>query len=76
MIDPVCPLILSLYGHPDAGGYWEKHCEDNVRQIGFLPITDWRSCFWNENLKVMLVIYVDDFKMSGPIYGLKKAWIL
>ena len=23
MKDPVCPLILALYGHPDAGGFWE-----------------------------------------------------
>ena len=21
--DPVCPLILPLYGHPDSGGYWD-----------------------------------------------------
>ena len=26
MHDPVCPLILALYGHPDSGGCWEKHC--------------------------------------------------
>ena len=25
--DPVCPLILNLYGHPLAGLLWEKHCE-------------------------------------------------
>ena len=30
MSDPVCPLILSLYSHPDAGGYWEKHCEEKA----------------------------------------------
>eukprot|EP00969_Alexandrium_andersonii_P082546 3638892-Alexandrium_andersonii.AAC.1 len=22
MRDPVVPLLLALYGHPDAGGYW------------------------------------------------------
>ena len=26
--DPVCPLVLSLYGHPDSGGYWDKHCDE------------------------------------------------
>ena len=30
MKDPVCPLLLALYGHPDAGGYWEEHCEKHV----------------------------------------------
>ena len=24
--DPVCPLRLALYGHPDSGGIWEQHC--------------------------------------------------
>ena len=22
MVDPVCPLLLALHGHPDAGGHW------------------------------------------------------
>eukprot|EP00959_Pyramimonas_sp_CCMP1952_P348223 7294029-Pyramimonas_sp.AAC.1 len=25
MTNPVCPLILPLYGHPDPGGYWEQN---------------------------------------------------
>ena len=28
--DPVVPLRLALYGHPDSGGYWEKHCETHL----------------------------------------------
>ena len=38
LTDPVCPLVLALYGHPDAGGYWEKHCEKCLSQIGFVSI--------------------------------------
>eukprot|EP00959_Pyramimonas_sp_CCMP1952_P310758 6503263-Pyramimonas_sp.AAC.1 len=30
MRNPACPLILSLDGHPDSGGYWEQHCEGHV----------------------------------------------
>eukprot|EP00959_Pyramimonas_sp_CCMP1952_P199474 4172103-Pyramimonas_sp.AAC.1 len=30
MRNPACPLILSLYGHPDSGEYWEQHCEGHV----------------------------------------------
>ena len=33
--DPVCPLRLALYGHPDSGGYWEKHCEKTPFVAGF-----------------------------------------
>eukprot|EP00959_Pyramimonas_sp_CCMP1952_P180757 3779894-Pyramimonas_sp.AAC.1 len=25
MRNPVCPVILSLSGHPDSGGCWEQH---------------------------------------------------
>ncbi|CAE8664815.1 unnamed protein product [Polarella glacialis] len=75
--DPVCPLILSLYGHPDAGGYWEKHCHAHLMKVGFkIASEDWRSCYFHEELKLFLVVYVDDFKLSGPKENLKKGWDL
>ena len=46
MWDPVCPLRLSLYGHPDSGGYWEQHCESHVLVKGFENIESWRSCYY------------------------------
>ena len=49
MQDPVCPLILSLYGHPDSGGYWEAHCTRHlVEACGWKEIPDWRNCYWHE----------------------------
>ena len=78
-VDPVCPLLLALYGHPDSGGYWEKHCEAHLKKVGFAPFTDdssWRSCFFHPRLQTFLVVYVDDFKMSGPKEKLKEAWSL
>ena len=65
--NPVVPLWLALYGHPHAGNYWEDHCDKNVKAAGFVRITDWRSCYWHPILKLFLVIYVDDFKLSGPV---------
>ena len=38
--DPVVPLIRALYGHPDAGGYWEKHCEKHLFEQGFTPVKE------------------------------------
>ena len=29
--------------------------------------------FWNEKLKCLLMVYVDDFKMAGPTAGVKTA---
>jgi hypothetical protein len=54
MRDPVCPLRLALYGHPDAGGYWEKHCHEHLVSVGFEPIPDWRSCYMHPKLKLFL----------------------
>ena len=33
--NPVCRLTRAVYGHPDAGGYWEQHCESHLKQQGF-----------------------------------------
>ena len=73
---PICPLRFALYGHPDAGGYWEKHCETHVKSVGFQHVTDWRSCFWQPKLELFLVVYVDDFKLAGPKGRLAGGWKL
>ena len=76
MHDPVCPLILALYGHPDSGGYWEKHCAQSLKKVGFETVPEGRSCFWHSRLKLFLAVYVDDFKMSGPEGNLREGWQL
>ena len=73
--EPVCILKLALYGHPDAGGYWERHCEEHLTSIGFVPVPDWRSTYWHPELGLLLV-YVDDFKMAGPSANFAKGWSL
>ena len=73
---PVVPLEYALYGHPDAGGYWEKHCEGHLLKIGFTKVPGWRSCFYHKRLRCFLVVYVDDFKMAGPAESLPEAWRL
>ena len=41
MRDPVVPLRLALYGHPDAGTCWEKHCDAKWGEKGFSPVHGW-----------------------------------
>ena len=72
--DPVCPLILALYGHPDSGTFWERHCDEKLKEEGFIPIDEWFSCYWHPRLKVLLTVYVDDFKTAGPEVSLQEAW--
>ena len=72
--DPVCPLVLALYGHPDAGSYWEQHCEKALLSLGYTPIEGWRSCFFHKGLNLFLVVYVDDMKMAGPKQNHDIGW--
>ena len=37
---------------------------------------EWPSMYWHPPLKLLLSIYVDDFKMSGPKENLAKGWAL
>ena len=75
---PVVKLRIALYGHPDSGGLWEQHCESQLKAVGFImPDPEgWPSVFFHPVLKLLLVVYVDDFKMSGPKESMKKGWEL
>ena len=43
---PVVPSVLALYGHPDAGGFWEQHCENSLLSVCFeRAAPEWKSCF-------------------------------
>ena len=71
---PVCRLVKALYGHPDAGTMWEQHCHTAVEKVGFKPLGDeWPSLYFHPDLKLLLVIYVDDLKMAGPGLPLPRA---
>eukprot|EP00974_Lingulodinium_polyedra_P049126 4722756-Lingulodinium_polyedra.AAC.1 len=35
---PVCRLLKVLYGHPDAGTFWEKKCDSHSQKVGFEPL--------------------------------------
>ena len=76
MRDPVVPLALALYGHPDSGGYWEMHSEDHLLYVGFEVVENWRSVYYHPRLRLLLMVYVDDFKMSGPKQTLAGGWKL
>ena len=72
---PVVRLDKALYGHPDSGTMWEQHCDKKVREIGFKPIgEEWPSMYFHDELKLLLVIDVDDVKLAGPSENLAKGW--
>lgn len=63
--NPVCILRVNLYGHPLAGLWWEIHCEKQVLALGLKKMEGHECLFINEELKVFLSVYVDDFKFAG-----------
>ena len=74
---PVVPLLRALYGHPDSGTMWEVHCNNHVTSVGFQAVgEEWPSCYFHPQLRLFLVVYVDDFKMAGPKDNLDKGWSL
>ena len=46
-------MDLSLYVHPDSGGYWEAECKARCGQCGWEEVPGWRSVPWNEEEKAM-----------------------
>ena len=67
-------LRLALYSHPDSGTFWEKHCEAALIKNGFRTISGWPGVFTHETLRVVLAVYVDDFKLAGLETHLAHAW--
>ena len=74
--NPVVPLVLALYGHPDSGTYWVERCIKAVAECGFrhLKSDGWNSVFWNCTEKAMLVVYVDDFNLAAPCAAQCRIW--
>lgn len=71
---PVVILLRALFGHPDAGTYWEQHCDTAVNSMGFETVESWPPCYFHKEWTLLLSVYVDDFKMSGPETSMAKAW--
>ena len=74
---PVFRMLRSLYGHPQAGKFWEDHLVKVLESQGWRAIEGMKSCYMNARKgsphgSVFLCVYVDDFIMSGK--ELKPLW--
>ena len=67
---PCVRLWRALYGHPDSGTFWEQHCDKALKSVGFVALEDVPSAYYHKGLKILLTVYVDDFKMAGPTENL------
>ncbi len=74
MKKPVVELLQALYVHPDSGSFWEEHCDNYCKEAGFEPLgIESPSTNTYVALRLFLVVYVDDFKLSGPAENLAKG---
>ena len=71
---PVCKLLRSLYGHLNAGFFRERKYKAILRKAGFNEMLGWECILFHETYKVILSVYVDDFKMAGTRAGVRRAW--
>ena len=74
MRNPVCPLVLNLYGHPQAGNNWGEDCEAHVLKCGWETIDNWPSVYWHAKTRSLMVVYVDDFKIAAPRSKIAGLW--
>ena len=47
---------------------------DRVLSLGYESIEEWPSVFWHPQRRMLLVVYLDDFKLSGPEISHDAAW--
>jgi hypothetical protein len=60
------------------GGYWEQRCDNRLKDCGFDPVAPEdrarRSCCFSSSLQCCVIVYVNDFEISGPGAGVEDAW--
>ena len=72
---PVVRLEKALYGHKHSGNFWEDECFKQCSQAGFESLgEEWPGVFWDPKNFLLLVVYVDDMKLSGPRDRLADGW--
>ncbi len=77
MKKPVVELLQALYGHPDSVTMSEVNFDDDVKAVGVVAVgAEWPSVYFHHELKLLLIIYVDDFNLAGPEKILDAGWAL
>ena len=69
-------MVKALYMHPDSGTYWEQHCDSHLIAVGYIAIPEWRACYFHPEVRLLLAVYVDEFKLAGPAKNLEIGWKL
>jgi hypothetical protein len=73
---PVFRLERTLYGHKHSGVCWNKFCHAQCIKAGFITKfgENLPGTYWHPEKRLLLIVYVDDKKLSGPAVEIKQAW--
>ena len=56
---------------------WEEMADRHAKAVGFRALgAEWPSVYFHDELCLMLVFYVDDFKLAGPRSNTTRGWEL
>jgi hypothetical protein len=75
--DPVTPIEGSLYGLPRAGHEWGTKAKKFMQSKNYTQVVDtgeesiWLKQFPESKYPVLIILYVDDFEISG-VYKLAR----
>eukprot|EP00435_Cladocopium_sp_Y103_P068276 s2538_g31.t1 len=73
-VKPVVLLVKALYGHPEAGGLWEKHLKSIIHKLGGVETPEYPGDFYFADSRLLLSTYVDDPTLSGPTEEHEAFW--
>ena len=59
-----------------SGKYLGNHFTEKLLKCDFEPIPGWECLFFHQRLKLILSVYVDDFKLVGKKTNLQESWNL
>ena len=68
-------ILHPFTGTPNQGGGGSA-TPKGIFAAGFKAVPEWKSTYFHKRLKLLLTVYVDDFKMSGPKANVKEGWKL
>ena len=71
---PMCRLIKSLYGHPESGGWWERHLTRAIVTLKGVPVSGHPSVFFFKEQRLLLNVYVDDLMIAGDDSKHESFW--
>lgn len=68
-------MLRARYGHLDTGTFGAQFCDECiVNKIGVEPVGTGPSCYAHPQWQLLLTVYVDEFKVSGPKKYMDLAW--